>query len=54
VSEVLESIAVHNPDLLTTIGDDVLPKVQPAPAGDSPAKPNGHSASPPPTEKPNA
>ncbi|HEY1244950.1 MAG TPA: CopG family transcriptional regulator [Hyphomicrobiaceae bacterium] len=54
VSEVLESIAAHNPDLLTTIGDDVLPKVRPAPAGDTPLKPNGYSASPPPTEKPNA
>jgi predicted DNA-binding protein len=57
VSEVLESITAHNPDLLTTIGEDVLPKVRPAPAGDatlvSPT-PNGHSASPPTTEKPNA
>jgi hypothetical protein len=57
VSEVLESIAAHNPDLLTTIGDDVPPKVRPAPAGDAApvsSRPNGHSASPPPTEKPNA
>jgi hypothetical protein len=57
VSEVLESIAVHNPDLLTTIGDDVPPKVRPVSPGDAaPANPrhNGHSASPPPTEKPNA
>jgi predicted DNA-binding protein len=54
VSEVLESIAAHNPDLLTTIGDDVLPKVRPAPVGDAPPKSNGHSACPPPTEKPNA
>jgi hypothetical protein len=54
VSEVLESIAAHNPDLLTTIGDDVPPTVRPAPAGDTPPKPNGHSQSPPPTEKPNA
>jgi predicted DNA-binding protein len=57
VSEVLESIAAHNPDLLTTIGDDVLPKVRPAPAGDAgpvSSRPNGHSASPPPTEKPDA
>jgi hypothetical protein len=56
VSEVLESIAAHNPDLLTTIGDDVLPKVRPAGAGDAAPvnpKPNGHSASPP-TEKPDA
>ena len=57
VSEVLESIAVHNPDLLATIGEDVLPKVRAATGGDAaPAdpKPNGRSASPPPTEKPNA
>jgi predicted DNA-binding protein len=57
VSEVLESIAVHNPDLLTTIGDDVLPKVRPASPGvAAPVNPktNGHSPSPPPTEKPNA
>jgi hypothetical protein len=57
VSEVLESIAVHNPDLLTTIGDDVLPKVRPSSPGDAAPvnpKPNGHSASPPSTEKPNA
>jgi hypothetical protein len=38
VSEVLESIAVHNPDLLTTIGNDVLPKVRPAPSGDTAPK----------------
>ena len=57
VSEVLESIAVHNPDLLTTIGDDMPPKVRPASPGDAAPgnpKPNGHSASPPPTEKPDA
>jgi hypothetical protein len=57
VSEVLESIAAHNPDLLTTIGDDVPPKVRPAPGGDAApvsSRPNGHSASPPPTEKPDA
>jgi hypothetical protein len=57
VSEVLESIAAHSPDLLTTIGDDVLPKVRPASPGDAApvnAKPNGRSASPPPTEKPDA
>jgi predicted DNA-binding protein len=56
VSEVLESIAVHNPDLLTGIGDDVLPKVRPASPGDAAPvnpKPNGHSASPP-MEKPDA
>jgi predicted transcriptional regulator len=54
VSEVLESIATHSPDLLTTIGDDVSPKVRPAPAGDTaPGNPraNGH---PPVTEKPDA
>jgi hypothetical protein len=57
VSEVLESIAAHSPDLLTTIGEDVLPKVRPAPGGDAAPvrpRPNGQSASPPPTEKPNA
>jgi hypothetical protein len=54
VSEVLESIATHNPDLLTTIGDDVPFKVRPASPGDATPKSNGHSASPPPTEKPNA
>jgi predicted transcriptional regulator len=57
VAEVLESIATHSPDLLTTIGDDVPPKVRPAGAGEpSPAtpRPNGHSASPLPTEKPDA
>jgi predicted DNA-binding protein len=57
VSEVLESIAAHSPDLLTTIGDDVPPKVPPASPGDAAPvspRPNGQSASPPPTEKPNA
>ncbi len=57
VSEVLQSIAAHNPDLLTTIGDDVPPKVRPPSAGNATSvnpKPNGHSPSPPPTEKPNA
>lgn len=57
VSEVLEAIAIHNPDLLTIIGDDVLPKVRPANPGDAaPANPkaNGRSPSPTPTEKPNA
>jgi hypothetical protein len=57
VSEVLESIAVHNPDLLTTIGDDVLPRVRsPSPGDAAPVNPksNGHSASPPSTEKPHA
>jgi predicted DNA-binding protein len=56
VSEVLESIAVHNPDLLTTIGDDVLPKIRaPSPGEAAPVNPkaNGHSPSPPSTEKPN-
>jgi predicted DNA-binding protein len=56
VSEVLESIAVHNPDLLATIGDDVLPRVRPPSAGNATPvnpNPNGHSASPS-TEKPNA
>jgi predicted DNA-binding protein len=56
VSEVLESIAAHNPDLLTTIGDDVPPKIRPVPGGDAAPvspRPNGQSASPPP-EKPNA
>jgi predicted DNA-binding protein len=57
VSEVLESIAVHNPDLLTTIGDDVPAKVRPpSPSEAAPVNPkaNGHSPSPPPTEKPDA
>jgi hypothetical protein len=57
VSEVLESIAVHNPDVLTTIGDDVPAKVRPPTPGDAaPVNPkaNGHSPSPPSTEKPNA
>jgi hypothetical protein len=56
VSEVLESIAAHSPDLLATIGDDVPPKVRPTPAADGASanpRANGHSASPP-TEKPNA
>jgi hypothetical protein len=54
VSEVLESIAAHSPDLLTTIGDDIPLKVRPAPDGDGPPgtpKVNGHS---PTTEKPDA
>src|SRR5262245_65583361 len=54
VSEVLESIAAHNPDLLATIGDDIPLKVQPVPGGDSPPgnpRANGHS---PTTEKPDA
>jgi len=54
VSEVLESIAAHSPDLLATIGEDVPLKVRPAPDGDgAPNHPraNGHS---PTTEKPDA
>jgi hypothetical protein len=54
VSEVLESIATHSPDLLATIGEDIPLKVQPAAGGDgAPANPraNGHS---PTTEKPDA
>jgi predicted DNA-binding protein len=54
VSEVLESIATHSPDLLATIGDDVPPKMRPAPAAEAASvdpKPNGHS---PTTEKPDA
>jgi predicted DNA-binding protein len=54
VSEVLESIAAHSPDLLATIGEDVPPKVRTAPCGGSaPAnpRPNGHS---PTTENPDA
>jgi hypothetical protein len=54
VSEVLESIATHSPDLLTTIGEDVPPKVRPAPTGDGVSgtpRANGHS---PTTEKPDA
>jgi predicted transcriptional regulator len=55
VAEVLESIATHSPDLLASIGDDVPPKVRPAGVGEpSPPRPNGHSASPLPTEKPDA
>jgi hypothetical protein len=54
VSEVLESITTHRPDLLATIGEDVPLKVQPAAGSDgAPANPraNGHS---PTTEKPDA
>jgi len=54
VSEVLESIATHSPDLLVSIGEDVPLKVRPAPAGDSASanpRANGHSAPPPQTEK---
>jgi hypothetical protein len=55
VSEVLESIATHSPDLLATIGEDVPLKAPPTRAGDgSVARANGHSASPLPTEKPDA
>jgi hypothetical protein len=55
VSEVLESIATHSPDLLATIGEDVPPKARPTGTGDnSVARANGHSASPVPTEKPDA
>jgi hypothetical protein len=56
VSEVLESIATHSPDLLATIGEDVPPKVRPAgggaPAPDTPG-PNGLAFWLP-TEKPDA
>jgi hypothetical protein len=54
VSEVLESIATHSPDLLTTIGEDIPQKVRPAPSGDgapSNRRANDHS---PTTEKPDA
>jgi predicted transcriptional regulator len=54
VSEVLESIAAHSPDLLATIGEDIPVKVRPATGGDSPPgnpRANGHS---PTTEKPDA
>jgi hypothetical protein len=54
VAEVLESIATHSPDLLTTIGDDIPLKVRSAPGADgAPSNPraNGHS---PTTEKPDA
>jgi len=52
VSEVLESIAAHSPDLLATIGEDIPRKVRPAPAAASvDRKPNGHS---PMTENPDA
>jgi hypothetical protein len=56
VSEVLESIATHNPDLLATLGDDKPLKVGTAPAADAaPAdpKPNGLAFWLP-TEKPDA
>ena len=56
VSEVLESIATHSPDLLTNIGEDIPPKVRPAgggdPAPDNPG-PNGLAFWLP-TEKPDA
>jgi predicted transcriptional regulator len=56
VSEVLESIATHRPDLLATIGEDVPPKARPAgggaPARDNP-EPNGLAFWLP-TEKPDA
>jgi hypothetical protein len=56
VSDILESIAAHSPDLLATIGDDVPPRVRPTGAGGAPvaSRPNGHSTSPPPMEKPDA
>ena len=55
VSEVLESIATHSPDLLATIGEDVPLKAWPTGTGNnSVARANGHSASPLPTEKPDA
>jgi len=57
VSAVLESIAVHNPDLLATLGDDKPLKARTEPAADAAAvdpKPNGHSAPPPRTEKTDA
>jgi hypothetical protein len=44
VSEVLESIATHSPDLLTTIGDDKPLKARSAPAAETAPtepKPNG-------------
>ena len=53
VADVLESIAVHNPDLLAKLGDDRPLKVRPAPTAETAPvdpKPNGHSASPPQTE----
>jgi predicted transcriptional regulator len=57
VSDVLESIAVQNPDLLTTLGDDKPLKARAAPAAETaPAdhpKPNGRAFWLP-KEKPNA
>jgi predicted DNA-binding protein len=46
VSEVLESIATHSPDLLATIGEDIPLKARSATGGDSPPgtpRANGHS-----------
>ena len=57
VSDVLESIALHNPDLLAALGDDRPSKVRPAPSAEASSvdpKPNGHSASPPQPEKTDA
>jgi predicted DNA-binding protein len=57
VSDVLESIAVHSPDLLATLGDDKPLKARAAPAAEAAPgepKPNGHTAPPPQTEKTDA
>jgi predicted DNA-binding protein len=54
VSAVLESIAIHNPDLLASLGDDKPLKARTAPPAEiAPVdpKPNGHSTPPPRTEK---
>jgi predicted DNA-binding protein len=55
VSEVLESIRVHNPDLLATAIDDA--PLKPPPAGNATVvspRSNGHASPTPSTEKPDA
>ena len=57
VSEVLESIAVHNRDLFATAPDDAPLKTRPTGAGDATVvslEPNGHTPPPPSTEAPDA
>ena len=58
VSEVLASIDLHNPDLFAAATDDAALRPRPG-TGTEPAnvvspKPNGHTAPPPSTEKPDA
>ena len=58
VSEVLASIDLHNPDLFAAATDDAALRPRPGtstePGNVVSPKPNGHTAAPPSTEKPNA